>query len=153
MAHVTDGSSNTIMVGEITAWDKTWQNLDYDANCKNPVPYGDQARYFPTWVGAVARNEITGATTVDDWDAHLKIGGDGILYQFGNSQLAGPRPINYNVCQITDARGQTFGSNHAAGGANFVFADGTVRFLPQGINLQVYTYLCKRDDGQSVTLP
>ena len=28
-AHVTDGTSNTIMVGEITAWDKVCQNFDY----------------------------------------------------------------------------------------------------------------------------
>jgi prepilin-type N-terminal cleavage/methylation domain-containing protein len=151
VAHVTDGTSNTIMVGEITAWDKVYQNLDYAYN--PPRLYGDQQRYFPTWVGAVARSETTGATTVDDWDVYLKIGGDGIQYQLGGAQASGPRPINYSVPAILDARGQTFGSNHSMGGANFVFADGTVRFLPDAINLTIYTYLCKRDDGQTVTLP
>ncbi len=150
IAQVTDGTSNTIMVGEIRTWDPIYQNLDFTYN--PPLVYGDQQRYFPTWVGAVARS-TTGTTTADDWDCHLKIGGDGVLFQFGQAQLAGPRPINYSVPQILDARGQTFGSLHTGGGANFVFADGTVRFLPESINLQTYTFLCKRDDDRSVNLP
>jgi prepilin-type processing-associated H-X9-DG protein len=40
-----------------------------------------------------------------------------------------------------------FKSNHP-GGANFVFADGSVHFLSQNIGHQTYQYLGCRNDGQ-----
>src|SRR5262249_11056084 len=45
-----------------------------------------------------------------------------------------------------------FKSNHT-GGVNFVFADGSVHFVNQGIDMRTYQYLGCRDDGQPVTLP
>jgi prepilin-type N-terminal cleavage/methylation domain-containing protein/prepilin-type processing-associated H-X9-DG protein len=42
-----------------------------------------------------------------------------------------------------------FKSNHS-GGANFVFADGSVHFINQSINHQTYQYLGCRNDGQSL---
>ena len=107
--------------------------------------FGEQQRYFPNWCGAVAENGL------DDWDSHLKIGGDGSVNFGGSGQ--GPRPINDISAQLTDLRGQCFGSNHGGGGANFVFADGAVRFIPQTINLATYNSLCNRNDNKAVTLP
>jgi prepilin-type processing-associated H-X9-DG protein len=43
-----------------------------------------------------------------------------------------------------------FGSNHP-GGANFAFGDGSVRFLKNSINPQVYRYLGNRADGEIVS--
>jgi prepilin-type N-terminal cleavage/methylation domain-containing protein/prepilin-type processing-associated H-X9-DG protein len=43
-----------------------------------------------------------------------------------------------------------FGSNHP-GGANFAFGDGSVRFLKNTINPQVYRYLGNRADGEIVS--
>lgn len=45
-----------------------------------------------------------------------------------------------------------FSSRHT-GGANFAFADGTVRFLSQAINVQTYNQLGCRNDGGTPTLP
>jgi len=145
ITHITDGTSNTILVGEIRAWDPVNQFRDSATG----QDFGDQKRYFPTWVGAVA--VTSGGVNVDDWDAHLKLGGDGSVNLGGPGQ--GPRPINSIDPVLTDSRGQCFGSNHSGGGANFVFADGTVRFLPQTINLTVYSFLCRKDDGNSVNIP
>jgi len=36
------------------------------------------------------------------------------------------------------------------GGVNFVFSDGSVRFISQFINQQTYTYLSWRNDGRPV---
>ena len=68
-------------------------------------------------------------------------------------------PINHftpdlSPCDATNALqnannyavSQGFKSKHA-GGANFAFCDGSVRFLSQFINQEVYTYLSWRNDG------
>jgi prepilin-type processing-associated H-X9-DG protein len=36
------------------------------------------------------------------------------------------------------------------GGVNFVFADGSVRFVGQFINQETYTYLSWRNDGRPI---
>jgi prepilin-type processing-associated H-X9-DG protein len=46
----------------------------------------------------------------------------------------------------------SFGSFHP-GGAQFVFVDGSTHFIPEQVNLQIYTYLGDRRDNQPVTLP
>jgi prepilin-type N-terminal cleavage/methylation domain-containing protein/prepilin-type processing-associated H-X9-DG protein len=43
-----------------------------------------------------------------------------------------------------------FGSNHA-GGSNFCFGDGSVRFLKNSINPAVYRYLGNRADGEMIS--
>jgi prepilin-type N-terminal cleavage/methylation domain-containing protein/prepilin-type processing-associated H-X9-DG protein len=45
-----------------------------------------------------------------------------------------------------------FKSNHS-GGANFVFADGSVHFIEQNIDHRTYQLLGCRNDGQAVSLP
>jgi prepilin-type processing-associated H-X9-DG protein len=57
----------------------------------------------------------------------------------GNISLSTPAPINYRVPAgggpaALEDRACTFGSGHP-GGANFAFADGSVRFLRDGIAL------------------
>ena len=45
-----------------------------------------------------------------------------------------------------------FKSNHS-GGANFVFVDGSVHFIPQTIEHRVYQQLGCRNDNQPASLP
>jgi prepilin-type N-terminal cleavage/methylation domain-containing protein/prepilin-type processing-associated H-X9-DG protein len=59
--------------------------------------------------------------------------------------VIGARPDNWNVSW-------GFKSRHS-GGANFLFGDGTVRFLTQNIDMRTYNLLGCRNDGQPVNLP
>src|SRR5262249_48793443 len=54
-------------------------------------------------------------------------------------------PSNWNVSW-------GFKSNHT-GGVNFCFADGSVHFVNQNIDHQIYQYLGCKDDSQTVQLP
>jgi prepilin-type N-terminal cleavage/methylation domain-containing protein/prepilin-type processing-associated H-X9-DG protein len=62
-------------------------------------------------------------------------------------------PINSKAGQIgINPRRTNFGSGHS-GGANFVFCDGSVRFLPTGIDIITLQRLSVPNDGTVVTLP
>jgi len=84
----------------------------------------------------------------------------------GNSHCSTIVPINWKIstdplhswCSpAQDYRGNWnvswgFRSNHS-GGANFLFGDGRVQFLRDGINHQTYQLLGCRKDGQAVQIP
>lgn len=46
----------------------------------------------------------------------------------------------------------TFGSNHP-GGAQFAIADGSVRFLQETMDFQLYKSLCSRNGREAASLP
>lgn len=146
IAQVIDGTSNTVLIGELRMWDPV--NKWRDAS--SGQDFGPDSRYYPTWVGTVGRS-LAGADTVDDFDNSMRLGGDGSVNLGGAGQ--GPRPINSIDPNYVDVRGQCYGSNHAARGASFCLADGTVRFISESINLSIYNSLCNRNDNRTVTFP
>jgi prepilin-type N-terminal cleavage/methylation domain-containing protein/prepilin-type processing-associated H-X9-DG protein len=123
LADVTDGLSNTLMIGESLVE----QNSDMR----------DQANWARSGGG-----NCTGTTIIPiNWqsnDHDSSVTGGNPPYSCG----ANPDHYygNWNV---------SFGfkSNHS-GGTNFVFGDGSVHFIPQSINHQTYQYLGCRNDGQ-----
>lgn len=85
----------------------------------------------------------------------------GIWWDFngGNSHCSTVVPINFLMPEDNtgaDCKHRTdnwnyswgFKSRHT-GGANFLFADGSVHFLSQSINMTTYQYLGGRNDGQT----
>lgn len=125
IASITDGTSNTIMIGE------------------NLVGKHDHLRWVDTWYGdywAAFNGGACHATTIIpiNWVINDKLG-------YVDCSDAAHAPSNWNVSW-------GFKSNHS-GGANFVFADGSVHFINQGIDHKLYQWLGCRNDGQPASLP
>lgn len=124
MRDCTDGSSNTMMIGEQSG----------------PVAGADyRTGYFGGWSG-FTRSEIapnitsamdtygTGITTIRDGNAI--------------NPKAGPAGGN------TVYRGNSSLTSQHVGGVHVVLTDGAVRFLSENINFAAFKLLAVRDDGQ-----
>ena len=133
LAAITDGTSNTLMVGERN-WERKFQG--------GPIRTAAAALLY----GVRGERE-------DD--------GDGLADAMGTCRFR----INYDYeFDRPESRiGRTFGSNHS-GGAMFLVADGSVRFLSEGIDgdygehqmtvdhqpNSIIEYLCAFRDGNPV---
>lgn len=115
MRDVTDGTSNTILVGE---------KLTRIPN-KPGDNTADNAQYRFSW------HSTRNTTSPMNRDTYYNLAG------------------NANPFHETDCN---FGSDHV-GGAQFLFADGSVHFINENINLQLYQRLSDRADGNPVNFP
>lgn len=124
MAAILDGTSNTILVGEI-------------GESANVRPRVINNGMFPLWAGG---NNNGGCTRLG---GHLRVVDVNtfINRKFPATGFGNPDLSDYS-----------FGSYHP-GGAQFVFVDGSVRFIPQTVNTAVYRALGGRDDRVVATLP
>jgi prepilin-type N-terminal cleavage/methylation domain-containing protein/prepilin-type processing-associated H-X9-DG protein len=135
LADVTDGASNTLLFGERSHSDPVF---DYMASLYQPGFYP-----LAGW---------------GKWAAVCATGGGSLGTRF----LSPPVPINYRVPAAIskhdfltaggaqDNRLCAFGSGHP-GGANFAFADGSVRFLSDSIPLETLQALSTRAGGEVVS--
>jgi prepilin-type N-terminal cleavage/methylation domain-containing protein/prepilin-type processing-associated H-X9-DG protein len=124
LAAVTDGSSNTLLFGER-------YHRDPEFDLRQPVvqPGIDSMAHFGRWA--------------------FVAGPGGAMV---NVTLHSAAPINYRVppggdTATVDNRAAAFGSGHP-GGANFAFADGSVRFLSDRIPLPTLQALSTRSGGE-----
>jgi prepilin-type processing-associated H-X9-DG protein len=138
MADVTDGLSNTLMVGERPPD----QDLQYGWWFAGA---GFDAQVQPK-TGSGTGDVVLGA----DEEAYYK----GIikLYPEANCNPAIPK-VGLQAGTISSACDYShFWSLHS-GGANFLLGDASVRFLPYGIDQETFKLLCRRNDGVPVNLP
>lgn len=131
MAGITDGTSNTIAIGEAEG------NLNQASRA-----------------GVERENNASGCGRKDHWS----IGSDDVdtSNQGDMSEFLGSTgvPLNHlfnappNPCTPQHAAYEiSFGSRHP-GGANFLFADGSVKFLKNSINPVVYSGLGTRNGAE-----
>ena len=134
VAHVTDGTSNTILLGELLPEFSEFQRYTTD--------------------GWLTSNDISQGNTIQpiNWPID-RMPQNPAGYAADCMQPApfdcpnGPTHCMWNW-HVTWG----FHSNHP-GGANFAFVDGSVHFLSNDIDHQTYQYLGCRNDNQSVNLP
>jgi prepilin-type processing-associated H-X9-DG protein len=128
MADITDGTSNTIAIGEAVP--------DMGA-----IPE----------MGTVRENNQPGMGRKDHWgigsddvdttnqgDMSEALGSSGVPMNQKKPAIGTPAFAAYEI---------SFGSRHT-GGAQFAMADGSVRFLTENIDVRVYSALGTRDGGE-----
>jgi prepilin-type N-terminal cleavage/methylation domain-containing protein/prepilin-type processing-associated H-X9-DG protein len=126
LADITDGYSNTLLFGE-----RYHRDPEYDRLQPRLLDGTAPLAHHGKW-GFVA-------------------GGNGIM---GNITLHSAVRINYRVPSdgnqlALQNRGSAFGSGHP-GGANFAFADGSVRFVSDSTLISILQALSTRRDGEVV---
>ncbi len=124
MASVTDGLSNTLMIGEVKVG-------SHDQTRFNTGPF------WHGWAGYNGGNAM--GTTITP-----------INYPTDPYNTGWCTQPETNVWNWNHSMG--FKSFHT-GGANFVFGDGSVHFVTQAIDHKVYNLLGCRNDGQPASLP
>ncbi|WP_082858911.1 DUF1559 domain-containing protein [Planctomyces sp. SH-PL62] len=171
-ADITDGTSNTIFMGE-------WRTGDNDAN-KLSVPQDIIATsgYPPNMAdGSPLMNMPAGGASLNQWlsstcvsQATASVGTDKNVSLIGQKWCQGlfasavgnvltPPNSNYPNCTIWVWGGDTDGtaggnvglSSFHSGGANVLFGDGSVRFLKSTTNQLVLWGLGSRNQGEVIS--
>jgi prepilin-type N-terminal cleavage/methylation domain-containing protein/prepilin-type processing-associated H-X9-DG protein len=132
MADVTDGLTNTIVIGEGLVEQMEFQ------------------RFGNSW-GWAGYNSVSQGQTIQpiNWPINGKSVGSGWVDCNASCTALGVAPAN---CIWNWHVTWGFKSNHP-GGVNFCFGDGSVRFISQSIDMRTYQYLGCRNDDQVVSLP
>ncbi|MEX1039308.1 MAG: DUF1559 domain-containing protein, partial [Pirellulaceae bacterium] len=123
-AEITDGLSNTVMIGEFVHQDRTGTNSGRPGNVR-------------VWV--------TGTTETTGPGSDKGLYSTKVIYQDTiNSTRDRVMGVGFNHLP--------FGSLHP-GGANFAAADGSVQFLPETINFDVYRAIATIKGKESHQIP
>jgi len=142
-ADVTDGASNTLLLGETLPEFCEFQR------------YNSVTGLDPGWAGG---NSIAQGQTIQpiNWRIDRVPAGAAPPGNWSTSCNFCDSSVNpsgdRNRCLWNWSVTWGFRSNHP-GGANFALADGSVRFIVETIDHRTYQYLGCRDDGQPVTVP
>jgi prepilin-type processing-associated H-X9-DG protein/prepilin-type N-terminal cleavage/methylation domain-containing protein len=141
-SHISDGTSNTIMVGETSDWGVDGDGTKWDIRTSN-------GRGFHMGTSHVTKPKGDGTMETDHFCPHnncqrcyntttimLPINAKRYVFRT-HGELSCTRPIQ---------------SVHS-GGANVVFVDGHVTFLQESIPVQTLKNLANRDDGQVIDVP
>lgn len=123
---ITDGTSNTVAIGEVSA--------TQDVRSDTP-----NARAFPIWAGGNPNTSDANKNAcgqVDNTGSYTR-------------KMDATHPINLKTGSQSNT---SFGSMHS-GGAGFLFCDGSVRFLNDGIDTVIYSAIGTRAGGETVDVP
>jgi prepilin-type processing-associated H-X9-DG protein len=135
IAQVTDGLSNTFLFGEMAR---------YPDEPTSSFSIGNVTQYFQSDYNGIVGVPSSGAYVIPLLNAKPDKTGAIAGPCFANVNFP-PDWINVPICQQYGQFG--FRSRHP-GGANFAFADGSVKFITNGINLNTYRALGTRAGGE-----
>jgi prepilin-type N-terminal cleavage/methylation domain-containing protein/prepilin-type processing-associated H-X9-DG protein len=139
--HITDGTSNTWLVGEMGGAPNTY----LAGRLYNIPPYDDGTGNIKTTSPTLGSYFISGNAWADETNGDQWYGGN----TYDGLNANGPAPPSARTCTINCANIQGTYSFHT-GGANFVYADGHVQFITAQLPPTLFCLLTTFDDGMSV---
>jgi prepilin-type N-terminal cleavage/methylation domain-containing protein/prepilin-type processing-associated H-X9-DG protein len=142
---ITDGASNTFLLGERTYQIRTWMIGAYWAG--TPTPEHSAAKKIPP-AGPQSATAFFACKNINDIALinHDPLNGKYI----GHDNAAGDRPnVPESVLGTISVNNLPFGSFHA-GGANFALGDGSVRFINESIDLNAYLAYGSRNGDEII---
>jgi prepilin-type N-terminal cleavage/methylation domain-containing protein/prepilin-type processing-associated H-X9-DG protein len=158
LGDITDGTSNTIMVGEQSAW-------------SDPLQTGNNPPILDTLYSDMRSSDSRGAFMGTSYATQPK-GPDSLgPYPATKASCGNGNSTNcmrcYNTTTVVAALGSKIFKFSQSGdercgtpiqsvhgdGANVLFADGSVQYLTSAIDINTFKNLVDRDDGQVITLP
>jgi prepilin-type N-terminal cleavage/methylation domain-containing protein/prepilin-type processing-associated H-X9-DG protein len=149
VSSVTDGTNNTIFVGEVSRFRNEPSNSTFNfGNVSGAWVGPDWVTGITAWSGDI--RVTAGAYAVPRINAPALTSNVTACFQgnpFGTPQYGNP-PGWINTCQALGQFG--FRSNHP-GGCNFLFGDGSVHFLKETISLPTYRALSTRALGEVIS--
>lgn len=141
---VTDGTSNTMIVGE------RWYSLRaWTIGGKSEGVGGIRNRSVPDYPFE-GQEGFSYKNVTQRYPLNADLNSVGYLF---NHDQGGERPVRPQGTQTTMATNDLLWGSFHPGGAIFVYVDGSVHFLSDDIDLDVYVALASRNGGEIVALP
>jgi prepilin-type N-terminal cleavage/methylation domain-containing protein len=124
---VTDGLTKTLLIGESSYYVR--------------MPEG--VEYWPVWIGGIGSDENTLFKTADDAPIGCEISPK-MEANFFDGLMPGQSVVNQNGGPSDDDCAFSWHQD----GAFFAFCDGSVHFLNEDIDIELYKHLGQRNDGE-----
>ncbi len=122
---VTDGLSNTIMVGESTYCSSNLSTANRLLGTVAPIEFRD----WPIWIGSGGQS-----------DEAIRI----------NGRFNSPINARTSFSRMYQAINDDNAFSYHVGGAQFTLGDGSVRFISENIDTRTYDWLHDKRDGQVI---
>jgi len=137
---ITDGSSNTLMLGEKSLYDPAFNTI-----CVKPTDQNAVLTQSSYWANPSGQDVVAGT----EFPLNSSLDKLLVLLQGGCNDGENVSGTSAEQCAC-DARTTNFSSNHT-GGVNFVFCDGSVHFLQDGLSLVTLQALATRAGGEVIS--
>jgi prepilin-type N-terminal cleavage/methylation domain-containing protein/prepilin-type processing-associated H-X9-DG protein len=140
LAKVTDGSSHVMAVGETSG--KTYYDgrPEVEFDCRGMFPHG-------WWIGA-DRTKLAG------WEGDVRVFNTTYIgYRPLGTQVCNGGPVGHYRAEGTNYDNELPIQSAHPGGAHVVLCDGSVQFLSNDIDFNLYRWMAIRDSEQVKSLP